>query len=234
MDIILGDQLVSAFSKNESFIAVERSDAFLKQLSKETGYQQSGAVDDDEVIVKLGKRFGAQFVCVAKTISWGGSYFINSRLVNVETAEVVRNYNAENRVMNNAQEVISVAYEIAEHLTRNASTTIVGGDNDDIFVIVEEPAEFPGGKEALNRFLEDNIKYPKEAQENGFIGKVLVKFVVERDGSITRPTIVHNVPGGCGEEVLRVLSIMQLCNPAKQGDKPVRTEYFLPVFFLIH
>ena len=116
VDIILGDQLVAGFAHSSDYVAVERTNAFLKQIKKEGGYQQSGTVDDDDLI-RMGKQFGVQYVCVARTIPWGGAYFISSRLVDVITTEVPKMYNAENKVMNSSKDVVAVAQEIAQNLS---------------------------------------------------------------------------------------------------------------------
>ena len=123
VDIILGDQLVAGFARSGEYIAVERTNAFLKQIQKESGYQQSGAVNDEDLL-RLGKKFGVQYVCVAQTIPWGGSYFISSRLVDVETAEVPKMYNAENKVMKSSADVLAVATEIAENLSKISVKTV--------------------------------------------------------------------------------------------------------------
>lgn len=120
VDIILADQLVAAFSQSGKYVAVERTSSFLKQLSKEVGYQQSGAVDDNDMIAELGKKFGVQYVCVAKTTSLFGVYYITARLVNVENAQVLKMYNAENKAMNNSQDVLKVTQEIANNLIGTA------------------------------------------------------------------------------------------------------------------
>ncbi len=127
VDVILGDQLVAGFSRSGDYIAVERTNAFLKQIQKETGYQQSGAVDDEDLI-RLGEKFGVQYVCVTKTIPWGGSYFISSRLIDVKTSEVPKMYNAENKVMKNSQDVLVVAKEIAAKLSGSSSTSSANQD----------------------------------------------------------------------------------------------------------
>ena len=120
IDIILGDQLVAGFARSGGYVAVERTNAFLKQIQKESGYQQSGAVDDEDLI-RLGEKFGVQYVCVTKTIPFGGSYFISSRLIDVKTSEVPKMYNAENKIMKNSQDVLIVAQEIAAKLSRSLS-----------------------------------------------------------------------------------------------------------------
>lgn len=127
VDIILGDQLVAGFARSGEYVAVERTNAFLKQIQKETGYQQTGAVDDEDLI-RLGEKFGVKYVCVAKTIPWGGSYFISSRLIDVKTSEVPKMYNAENKVMKNSRDVLAVAEEIANNLSGGSSKSSLGQD----------------------------------------------------------------------------------------------------------
>lgn len=120
VDIVLGDQLVAGFAKSGKYIAVERTNAFLKQLGKEVGYQKSGAVDDNELI-SLGKQFGVKYVCVAKTMKWGGKYFVSSRLVDVETTGVPNMYNAENYSLNNVRDVVNMSLTIVSNLIGTSS-----------------------------------------------------------------------------------------------------------------
>ena len=103
--------------------------------------------------------------------------------------------------------------------------------DDPIFVVVEELPEFPGGDAALYKFLAENINYPKLAVEAGITGKVYIRFVVEKDGSISQATIRHDIGGGCGAEALRVVKSMPKWKPGKQCRKPVRTDFTLPVSF---
>ncbi len=129
VDMILGDQLVDVFAGSGKYIAVERTNEFLKQLNSEAGYQASGAVDDDDMLMRLGKQFGVQYVCVAKAIAHNKTYFVTSRLVDVTTAEVVKLYNAENKNMNNASEVVAVAREVAYNLAANTPSTLPAHQN---------------------------------------------------------------------------------------------------------
>ncbi|MBP5535905.1 MAG: energy transducer TonB [Bacteroidales bacterium] len=102
---------------------------------------------------------------------------------------------------------------------------------EEIFQIVEENPEFPGGESALYKYLNDNLKYPTVARENGITGKVYIKFVVEKDGSISRAMIRKDIGGGCGAEALRVVNAMPRWKPGKQRGKAVRSEFTLPVSF---
>lgn len=100
-----------------------------------------------------------------------------------------------------------------------------------IFTVVEKDPEFPGGTEALYKYLAENIKYPQLARDNGITGKVYITFVVERDGSIANPKILRDIGGGCGAEAIRVVKAMPKWTPGKQRGKAVRVQFNLPVNF---
>lgn len=100
-----------------------------------------------------------------------------------------------------------------------------------IFTVVENDPEFPGGMEALYKYLAQNIKYPQLARDNNITGKVYVTFVVERDGSIANPRVLRDIGGGCGAEAIRVVKSMPKWTPGKQRGKAVRVQFILPVNF---
>lgn len=102
---------------------------------------------------------------------------------------------------------------------------------DQIWVVVEEVAQFPGGEEALYKYLKDNIVYPNIARQTGIEGKVYIRFVVEKDGSISNVKVMRDIGGGCGEEAMRVVKSMPKWKPAKQQTRTVRSEFNLPVNF---
>lgn len=116
VDIILGDQLVAGFATSGRYLAIERTQGFLNQLSKEQAYQQTGAVDDSD-LMRLGKQFGVQYVCVAKTSQLFGDYYIASRLIDVEHGEVVNSYKKDAVQLGSSEQVVSVAKEIATKLS---------------------------------------------------------------------------------------------------------------------
>ena len=102
---------------------------------------------------------------------------------------------------------------------------------DEIFVVVEQQPEFPGGMSALMKFLGDNIKYPVIAQENGIQGRVITNFVVERDGSISDVQVVRGQDPSLDREAVRVIQTMPKWKPGQQRGKPVRVRFTLPVVF---
>ncbi len=102
---------------------------------------------------------------------------------------------------------------------------------EEIFTVVENDPEFPGGMEALYKYLQTSIKYPTIAKENNITGRVYVTFVVEKDGSIANPRILRDIGGGCGQEAIRVVKAMPKWKPGKQRGKAVRVQFNLPVSF---
>ena len=101
-----------------------------------------------------------------------------------------------------------------------------------IFVVVESMPEFPGGQQALFKYLSENVKYPVIAQENGIQGRVICQFVVNKDGSIVDVEVVRS--GGdpsLDKEAVRVIKSMPKWKPGKQRGKAVRVKYTVPVNF---
>ena len=101
----------------------------------------------------------------------------------------------------------------------------------EIFTIVEENAEFPGGEAAMNKFLGENLKYPKMAQDAGIQGIVYVTFVVEPSGVITNIKILRGLGGGCDDAAVNAIKKMPKWNAGKQRGKAVRVQFNLPVRF---
>ena len=102
---------------------------------------------------------------------------------------------------------------------------------EEIFNVVEQMPEYPGGMGELMKFIQRNIRYPKEAQEQGKQGRVIVQFVVEKDGSITEAKVARSADPQLDSEALRIVSEMPKWTPGKQRGKEVRTRFTLPVTF---
>ena len=174
-----------------------------------------------------------------------GSYTINGRKVQ----KILVNGKEYFKALSDGQEKLAI--EDAE------IPTIQNAIHDDpIFDIVEEPAQYPGGQGALMQYLAQNIRYPKISAENGVQGRVLVQFVIEKDGSLSNFKIVkdakpvsdgitvnaqgttaegNDIPkeayGALNIEALRVLREMPKWIPAKQRGQVVRLKYTIPVTF---
>ena len=100
-----------------------------------------------------------------------------------------------------------------------------------VYDVVEEMPQFPGGASALFDYLARNIQYPVVAEENGIQGRVVVSFVVDRDGSITDVRVQKGVDPSLDKEALRVVRSMPRWIPGKQDGAPVRVKYTVPVTF---
>lgn len=143
-------------------------------------------------------------------------------------------------------EVVEEPPVIQEELAEtNASTVTQEGEDIDAppqtvvedvtfeLSAVEEQPEFPGGLEALYKFLGKNVKYPAMETDAGIQGRVFVEFVVSNDGSITDVVLKRGVSGGLDKEAVRVVKTMPKWSPGKMNGKPVKVRYILPVNFIL-
>jgi len=112
-------------------------------------------------------------------------------------------------------------------IEKEINTTI----EEEVFVIVEDMPEFPGGEQAMVDFIYDNLNYPTVAQKNGIEGLVVVSFIVNKDGSLSDIEVRRDIGGGCGQEAERVIRSMPSWEPGKQRGKPVKVSYNMPVHF---
>ena len=112
--------------------------------------------------------------------------------------------------------------------------TITKIDSGKIFTTIEQVPEFPGGLEEFSRFLSTNIIYPKIARQNKTEGRVLIRFVVQRDGSITDLKILRGVSKEIDNEALRVLAICPKWKPGMQKGRAVRCSYVVPITFSLN
>ncbi len=106
-------------------------------------------------------------------------------------------------------------------------------EDTQVFFIVEDMPEFPGGELALRKYIANAIKYPVIAQENGIQGKVYVTFVVDKDGGISDARIARGVDPSLDKEALRVVNALPKWKPGKQRGKPVRVSYTVPINFVL-
>lgn len=116
---------------------------------------------------------------------------------------------------------------------------LLNTQNDDKFIdetvyfFVDEMPEFPGGMEALLRYIAKAVDYPIVAQENGIQGKVYINFVINTNGQVSDATIVRGVDPSLDKEALRVVNSMPLWRPGKQSGKAVRVAYHVPISFVL-
>lgn len=102
---------------------------------------------------------------------------------------------------------------------------------DGVYQIVEEMPSFPGGDQKLMEYIANNINYPHEARDKGIEGRVFIRMVIEKDGSVSNVKLLRGIGGGCDEEAVRVISSMPKWKPGMQDGKPVRVSYQIPINF---
>lgn len=107
-------------------------------------------------------------------------------------------------------------------------------NRNSVYDVVEQMPSFPGGISGLRTYLNQNIRYPAEAQENCVQGRVVVSFVVEKDGHISDVTVLRSVDPSLDKEAVRVIRNMPRWTPGKQGGEPVRVRYNVPVSFRLN
>ena len=115
--------------------------------------------------------------------------------------------------------------------TVSAQKTVVAQKNQQVFDVVEQMPEYPGGIQALLDYLMESVKYPEDAEKQKIEGRVIAIFVVETDGSISNVEVVKPVFPSLDAEAVRVLSGMPKWTPGKQSGKAVRVKYTLPINF---
>ncbi len=141
--------------------------------------------------------------------------------VKIDDELMIEDSEADDKTMIDVAPVISAPKEEEEEATA------------EVFYIVEDMPEFPGGEAALRAFIAQAIKYPVIAQENGIQGKVYVTFVVGKDGSVSNATIARGVDASLDKEALRVVNTLPKWKPGKQRGKPVNVSYTVPINFVL-
>ena len=115
----------------------------------------------------------------------------------------------------------------------STDTAKKGMNEEETFSVVEQEASFPGGQEAMYKFIANNLIYPRKAREEGTQGRVLVEFVVEKDGTLSNIKIIQTASPELDAEALRVISIMPTWEPGTIKGQPVRSRFRMPFNFQI-
>jgi TonB family protein len=103
--------------------------------------------------------------------------------------------------------------------------------NDVVFEVVENMPQFPGGMKAMMEYLKENVKYPDAAIKANTQGRVVTQFIVDKDGNVTMPIVVHSVSLDLDKEAIRVVSAMPKWKPGTQRGKAVNVRFTLPIAF---
>lgn len=143
------------------------------------------------------------------------------------------------RELLNSTAVISIAdivgtNEQGPDVSQLTEDQIKGRDIDDAFVVVDQMPQFPGGMNALNAYLQKNLRYPDLARENDIQGLVVLAFIVGADGAISNITVSRSLDPDCDAEAIRVVKTMPRWDSGRQGSKAVNVQFTLPVRFRLN
>jgi periplasmic protein TonB len=117
--------------------------------------------------------------------------------------------------------------------TAQADSTVQASEDEEIFDIVQEQPSYPGGDSAMKQFIAKNLVYPPLAIKDSLQGIVIVRFVVEPDGSVTKVKAVKSFDENCSREAVRIVQLMKWL-PGKQRGKTVRVAVVLPIKFKLN
>lgn len=115
----------------------------------------------------------------------------------------------------------------------NTIFSVNAQSNEPIYSQVDKVAAFPGGIPKLFKFIADNLKYPEQAVNANISGKVMIKMIIEKDGSVSSTTILKSVGYGCDEEAERVVKAMPKWTAGKVDGKDVRSTFVIPIMFVL-
>jgi len=149
-----------------------------------------------------------------------GALKVYAKQFNADTSNGILFINTKEYVKNGEKKVVEV--DVKAKKPEEAEKPFDG---------VEQMPEFPGGMPELMKFLQENVKYPEEAMKNGIQGRVVVQFIIEKDGSISGAEVIKKVNEHLDAEALRVIGEMPKWTPGKQKGEAVRAKFTLPVTF---
>ncbi|MBP7508081.1 MAG: M56 family metallopeptidase [Prolixibacteraceae bacterium] len=152
-----------------------------------------------------------------------------------EALRVIKSMPAWN-IGNNYGKDVSIAYTIPVSFVIDNKDKVVARLNDKVdetYVLCENMPEYPGGVDALKKFIAENVKYPVEAAKNKIQGKVYVTFDVDENGNVTDARIARGVAPSLDEEALRVVNLSPVWMPGTNKGKPVKVSYTVPINFLL-
>ncbi|MBV6643325.1 MAG: TonB family protein [Cyclobacteriaceae bacterium] len=124
---------------------------------------------------------------------------------------------------------IGVVVELKDYMADAQSSK--APRSNQVFTIVENQPEFPGGLQAFYKYISENLKYPSTARSIGIEGRVYVEFIVDEEGSITEVKAIKGIGAGCDQEAERVLRNAPRFNPGREGGETVKVKMVLPIIF---
>jgi TonB family protein len=129
---------------------------------------------------------------------------------------------------------IETPWQLVFGLSEKLETSEYEKGEGQAYTFVDQMPEYPGGTNALLKYIQSKVKYPANAKQNGVEGKVMVQFIVDEKGNVVNPKIIKGIGYGCDEEALRVIKLLPGWIPGKQGGKPVKVKMVIPFSFKLN
>jgi periplasmic protein TonB len=129
--------------------------------------------------------------------------------------------------------LLSANVAFAQKTDTNKVVITTATADDVVYTSVETLPEFPGGIQQFVGFLSSNIHYPVAARKKGIQGRVIITFIIEKDGSLSNIKVARGIGGGCDEEALRVMNLSPKWKPGMQNGQAVRVAYSVPISFTL-
>lgn len=226
--MMISSKLSIAITNMPGYEGYDRVD--ITSIINEQEFQRTGLVNDSQ-IKRLGEMTGADYILVTEVAKLDEQQMIiAAKILNVESAQLEDAADVRTKIDIDAME--KKCNDLAKSLFKWKKIEIAA---DEPFFVVEQMPMFQGG--GLNTFLmwvQQQIKYPTIAMENGIQGRVTAQFTIERDGSLTNINILQSPDHSLSAETIRILRQSPKWEPGKQRDKPVRVRFTLPVNFNLH
>ncbi len=244
--IAIREIIGSVIINTGGYALVERS--MLEYVMREQAFANSGIVDDTQA-TEIGELAGADKVVVSIVTKVGSELMFSVKLLDVRTAAVEKQQ--VRFVLPGALigTVEPVAYGMFSDSRKSPPTAVPfakapPGKGDDpktgevldgekVWSFVERKPQFPGGDAALMKYLAENIQYPKDAMENGIQGRVVIGFVVSKDGWVRNVKVLTGIYPSLNAEAIRVVRSLPRFIPGEQNGIAVNVSYAVPVSFIL-
>ncbi len=160
---------------------------------------------------------------LAAPVAMGALYAFASPEVSKEMDEAA--------VVSASEQLAAVVDKVALPVEASMAVDVQVSQSDSVYLVASEMPDFPGGMTAALTYLHDNLRYPEEVLKQKIQGRVIVQFVVEKDGSLSSFKVLRHVHQLLADETIRVLKSMPKWVPGKQKGEVVRVQYTLPIVF---
>ena len=226
--LLLMGKLSAAITNTPGYEAYDRVD--IASIMNEHEFQRTGLVNSEQ-IKRLGVMTGADYILIAEVAKFDNDNFIiTAKILNVETAKLDKSADVQitttiESIENNCRRLV------ADLFPRDAAYKNLFVDDEPFLRAERMPIFQGGGVEKFRRWVMQNVKYPLIAQENGINGRVVLTFVIERDGRLTNIQVLQSPDQSLSDEAIRVIQRSPKWLPGLQRNIPVRVQYTLPIIF---